>query len=83
MAYPQARSMNGDLNEGATDGKYKKVINDRGGRVGATTYAERRDLNDNWFGIHETPDKVIPGRDSIAVTPNYVPTAPTPGDVSP
>lgn len=60
MAYPPSRSMNSDLYEGMTDGKYKKIITNRGGVVDPLTYESREALNDIWFGIHETPDKVLP-----------------------
>lgn len=74
MSYPRTRSMNGDLAEGLTDGKYKKVVNDRGGVVEGTTQNARHDLHDIYFGIHETPVKIAP--DGLShPTPNYVPTA--------
>lgn len=73
MVYPRSRSMNADLNEGATDGKYKKVVQDRG-LAEPGTYNERRDLDDAWHGIHEAPTKVVPGRGQAARTPNFVAT---------
>jgi len=73
MAYPQTRSMNGDLSEGLTDGKYKKVINNRA-NAEPTTQAGRTDLFDRHFGIHEAPVKSHP--DGLRhPTPGYVPTA--------
>ncbi|NIY68012.1 hypothetical protein SMALB_6090 [Streptomyces malaysiensis] len=67
--------MTGEINEGITDGTYKKVVRDRGGLVEATTYAARRDLDDHWFGIHEAAVKQLPdGRP--ARTPNFVATPP-------
>lgn len=61
MAYAQSRSMNKDLSEGMTDGKYKKVAyTDRGGDVEPATYMNRMDLNDNYYGFHEAPNKVKP-----------------------
>lgn len=78
MSYPPTRSMNDSLSEGATDGKYKKVIQDRDGAVEAATYADRADLDDYYHGIHEKQPKVRPdGR--IVATPNYVPTRPASG----
>lgn len=74
MVYPVSRSMNGALNEGATDGKYKKVVADRD-LADTATYNDRRDLSDAWNGIHETPDKVNPGSGRTVRTPNYVPTS--------
>lgn len=75
--YANTRSMNADLHEGATDGKYKKVVYDRGGVVESLTYRERDPLLDVWYGIHETRDKTA-GDGVSAPTPNYVPTY-TPG----
>lgn len=70
MAYPAARSLNGDLWEGMTDGKYKKLHANRGGDCERTTYRDRSALNDWWYGIHEIPVKVLPdGRQCR--TPNY------------
>ena len=60
MAFPQSRSMNADLNEGMTDGKYKKIVQNRGGQVDPATHAARADLNDQWFGFTEKPVKVAP-----------------------
>lgn len=73
MAYPQpVRSLNGDLHEGMTDGKYKKIRSNRGGVCEDETYRDRSDLNDIWYGIHECPDKVLPdGR--VVRTPNFEP----------
>lgn len=75
MATAIPRSANAELNEGMTDGKYKKVINDRGGLVEPTTYLVRKDLADIWYGIHEEPGKVLP--DALhQKTPNFVATPP-------
>ena len=76
MAYAPSRSMNADLNEGATDGSYKKVINNRGGfGINGAPVDARDDLNDRWFGIHETPYKHRPDGHIVA-TPNFVHTRP-------
>ena len=73
-AYP-SRSANAELSEGMTDGKYKKVVTDRGGVVEHTTHLERQDLHDTWYGIHEKYDKVLP--DALPqATPNFVSTPP-------
>lgn len=64
-----------NLAEGATDGSYKKAVRDRGGEVESTTYEERRDLADVFYGIHETPEKNI-GDGTRARTPNYQATPP-------
>lgn len=77
MAYAPSRSMNAELNEGATDGRYKKVVRDRGG-LGVThseTAHVRGDLNDVWYGIHEKPEKVRPDGRAVR-TPNFIPTPP-------
>ncbi|WP_406362530.1 hypothetical protein [Streptomyces sp. NBC_01579] len=75
MSYANERSLTGDLNEGLTDGAYKKVVQDRGGVVETTTYGVRRDLNDLWFGIHEAPVKHTPDGWPVT-TPNCVATPP-------
>lgn len=71
--YAPTRSMNAELNEGATDGKYKKVIRARGGAVDPATALDRADLDDAYYGIHEIQPKVRPDGKVVA-TPNYVPT---------
>lgn len=73
MATAQPRSANAELAEGMTDGKYKKVITDRGGFVEPTTYLERKNLHDTWYGIHEAYDKVLPDA-RPRHTPNTVET---------
>lgn len=60
MAYAKPRSANAELEAGMTDGKYKKVVMDRGGVVESATYASRRDLSDVWHGIHEAPTMETP-----------------------
>ncbi|MGW3860254.1 hypothetical protein ACWEDZ_02050 [Streptomyces sp. NPDC005047] len=75
MSYATPRSMTGDLNDGLTDGTYKKVSTDRGGGVDPATYGVRQDLNDLWYGVHEAAVKRRP--EGLAVrTPTYVPTPP-------
>lgn len=73
MSYAPQRALSGDLNEGLTDGSYKKVVRDRGGQVEATTQAVRSDLSDIWFGIHEDPVKHRPDGGAVS-TPNFVAT---------
>jgi hypothetical protein len=73
MAYAPIRSANEALHEGMTDGKYRKVIADRGGFPEAATYDSRSCLVDGWYGIHEDAVKVLPdGR--LCRTPNTVST---------
>lgn len=75
MSYAPRRSMSDELNQGLIDQKYKTVNRDRGGDIDPATYAERQDLNDLYFGLHETPVKRRP--DGLAVrTPTYQPTPP-------
>lgn len=75
MSYAASRPLAGELVEGMTDGTYKKINTDRGGVVDPATYAVRQDLNDLWYGVHETPVKRRP--DGIAArTPGYVPNPP-------
>jgi hypothetical protein len=74
MAYPRLRSMNADLDKGATDGTYKQVAPDRGGVVESSFMEMRRHLDDVWHGQREAPDKYIMGRCKVANTPGYFPT---------
>ena len=61
MVYPASRSMNHDLEEGMSDGKYKKIAPNRGGITEKElAYAEREDLYDMHYGVHETPAKRLP-----------------------
>ena len=61
MAYPAPRSMNADLEEGMSDGKYKKIVMNRGGVTeGRLFYEIREPMYDMWYGIHETPEKRFP-----------------------
>lgn len=71
----QNRSQNAELAEGMSDGKYKKVVTDRGGNVSPGTYADRRQLSDVHFGIHEAREKVL-GDGTVHVTPDFVGTPP-------
>lgn len=73
MAHNQSRSLNGDLAEGMSDGKYKKVVMDRGGAIDAATYADRAALNDVYYGIHELRTKILPDG-TVHVTPDFVAT---------
>lgn len=76
MAWAPRRSMTADLSEGATDGRYKKVVQNRGGQVEQTFVKSRQDLSDAWYGIHESVGKTRPDSQRVA-TPESVPT-PTP-----
>ena len=71
MARNDSRSLNGDLAEGMTDGKYKKIAMDRGGEVGQATWRERMHLDDIWHGLHEVKTKILPDT-TVKSTPDYV-----------
>lgn len=78
MGYPETRGMNNALSEGSTDGKYKKIVQNRDGVIDPATYENRRDLNDQWFGIHEKRIKVTPDG-LLHATPNYTDNPVVPG----
>ena len=75
MSYAPNRTLGGELDEGLTDGTYKKINRDRGGVVDPATYGARQDLSDIWYGIHETPVKRRPDGPATR-TPGSVPNAP-------
>jgi len=67
MAVNQQRRLNGDLSEGMTDGKYKKVnTRERGGLVEHSTALNRAGMDPSnplvdWYGMGvEDPVKVRP-----------------------
>ncbi len=74
MAVNTSRNMNAELVEGATDGGYKKVVQNRGGIVEPSTADSRAPLDDVYYGFHEINPKDIPGMAGYRPTPNYVPT---------
>ncbi|WP_274032470.1 hypothetical protein [Streptomyces sp. MMBL 11-1] len=75
MSYATSRPLGGEMNEGLTDGGYKKINRDRGGSVDPATYAARNQLNDITYGLHEANTKARP--DGLVVrTPGYVPNPP-------
>jgi|HubBroStandDraft_1064217.scaffolds.fasta_scaffold693501_2 hypothetical protein len=82
MAYPQPRSLNKDLMEGMSDGKYQKVNQNVGGIVEKElAYGELEDLSDTYYGIHEAPVKRLPDGTLDRNSLNYVPTkTPVVGD---
>lgn len=66
MSYPRSRSATAELAQGAIDGTYKLVTQNRGGVIDPATYAARKDLADVWSGIHEQFVKVLPdGRPAV------------------
>jgi|HubBroStandDraft_6_1064221.scaffolds.fasta_scaffold284626_2 hypothetical protein len=60
MAYPRARSVNAELEQGMADGAHKQVITDRGGEVETGFWDERENLSVKRFGIAEAPVKTLP-----------------------
>lgn len=82
MAYPQPRSLNKDLMEGMSDGKYQKVCENLGGVVEKELlYGGLEDLSDTYYGIHEAPVKRLPDGTVDRNSLNYVPTkTPVVGD---
>lgn len=66
MAVNQTRSMNVDLTEGMTDGKYKKIATrERGGVIDPATAANRQALMGNnpltdYYGMNEAGVMVRP-----------------------
>lgn len=73
MTHAPSRSMNSELDEGMTDGKFKKIVVDRGGPgvADSLTVRTRADLNDVWYGRHEDAIKIRPDGKPVH-TPNYV-----------
>lgn len=74
MAYPSTRSVNRELEAGATDGRYRKVIADRGGEVEHTFMEGRLDLTNAFYGIHEAPSMQVPGCNRTCINPYAVST---------
>ena len=71
MTVNNSRSMNAELAEGMSDGKFKKIIADRGGVVHPETYDDRRDLSSAHFDIAETKVKHL-GDGTVHVTPDFI-----------
>ena len=80
MAYPPSRGMTNALSEGSTDGKYKKIVQNRD-LAEPATYENRADLNDQWYGIHEKKVKVAPDG-LLHATPNFTGNPLVPGSDS-
>lgn len=64
MAYPQLRSMNESLDQGAIDGTYKQMRRDTVAQPAdtAATLASRRQLHLAYYGIGEARMADVPGR---------------------
>lgn len=73
MALPVSRSVNRELDEGMTDGTYKKVVQNRGGLVEEGFWLARKQLSTKGYGIVESPTKVLANGDEIS-TPYTVAT---------
>lgn len=71
MAYAPMRSMTAELASGATDGREKKVVQNRGGFPEAATQDNREHLHDMWYGIHEAEEKQAPGFTEPVRTQSY------------
>jgi len=75
MAVNSSRSLNGGLEEGSTDGKYRKVRPNTEVAPGTgddITLANRRDLHPYWnydFIDQEKPSKVAPVSDGVSSKP--------------
>ena len=77
MAYPKPRSMNHDLEEGMSDGKYQKVVQHRGGIVEKElAYATLMDLSDTYYGVHEAKVKRLPDSTVDDDSEDYTETKP-------
>jgi hypothetical protein len=75
VAYARLRSMNADLNRGASEGSYKTLAPDRGGVVESSYMEMRKYADDVYHGFHEVNPKYVPGRCITVDTIDYLPTA--------
>lgn len=66
MAQNNSRSLNVNLDEGTTDGKYRKVRPDTGGSVGSATEAERRALHSSYYGTFAEAPMMVRGDGVVA-----------------
>lgn len=75
MAYPQLRSMNNCLVDGATDGKYKKLRPNSSASSMNTeaTYETRRSLSLLYYGYGEAKMFEVPGRNTYVPNPCFTP----------
>lgn len=76
MAYPQLRSMNASLFEGATDGRYKKIRMDAECSTATDakenlTYNLRDDLGLAYYGIGEKRTLTVPAGPKDYTMPDY------------
>jgi hypothetical protein len=75
MAINASRSMNDDLVEGATDGKYKKLRPNSSASSMNTeaTYDTRKSLSLLYYGYGEARMNEVPGRNTYVRNPSFVP----------
>lgn len=76
MAYPQLRSMNRSLHEGATDGRYKKVRPDTecsvtDDKMKNLTYDTRENLSLPYYGIGEKRTVNVPAGPNDVELPDF------------
>lgn len=80
MAYPEdtgtQRNRVAELNEGQTDGKYKKAIMDRGGFPENETARDRVTLTQRNYDLEDTPTVLmdLPGGSFEKQRPNFTGT---------
>lgn len=72
MSYPESRGMNNNFSEGSTDGKYKKVVPNRGGVIDPATEENRADLHDNFYGTGPEKQVKVTPDGLLHATPEYV-----------
>ena len=79
MALPVTRSCTRELDEGITDGTFKKVVQNRGGLVEQGAWHSRKQLSTKLYGIVEAPRKVLAdsGLKTLLPTP-WPPRTPRP-----
>lgn len=69
-----ARSRTAELNEGQTDGKYKKAVVNRGGFPETETAKNRVTLSPRNYDLEDTPAALmdLPGDSFDKQAPNYI-----------
>ncbi len=72
MAVNTSQSQNACLAEGMSDGKYKKIVQDRGGVIDPVNPAEKADLSTGLYVVQEAPSKLLPDG-TRHTTPDYRP----------
>jgi len=72
MSYPASRGMNNNFSEGSTDGKYKKVINNRGGVTDNAGESNLADLADSFYGTGPEKQVKVTPDGLLHATPEFV-----------